>query len=143
MPYRRLMAGVDFTRETEKVCERATELAQLYQARLDLIHVVEPIIVEPAYDVLPALPAGFDSQMQAQARKELIKLGDRFGVPPDRCWLEVGSTKTSIVRRAEQEEIDLIVLGSHSRHGVALLLGSTANAVLHGAPCDVLAVRVG
>ena len=38
---------------------------------------------------------------------------------------------------------DLIVVGSHGRHGLALLLGSTANGVLHGATCDVLAVRVG
>ena len=38
---------------------------------------------------------------------------------------------------------DLIVVGSHGRHGLALLLGSTASGVLHGAPCDVLAVRVG
>jgi universal stress protein A len=142
MPYRHLMAAVDFARDTEQVCERAAELARLFQARLDLVHVVEPIIVEPAYDVLPALPAGFDAQMQARARKELVKIGDRYGIPPERCWLEVGSTKTSILRRAEQEDIDLIVLGSHGRHGVALLLGSTANAVLHGSPCDVLAVRV-
>ena len=35
-----------------------------------------------------------------------------------------------------------LVVGSHGRHGLALLLGSTANAVLHGAPCDVLAVRI-
>ena len=141
-PYRHLMAAVDFASDTEQVCERAAELARMYQAGLSLIHVVEPIIVEPAYDVLPALPAGFDAQMQSQARKELVKIGDRYGVPPERCWLEVGSTKTRILRRAEEERIDLIVLGSHGRHGVALLLGSTANAIPHGAPCDVLAVRI-
>ena len=38
---------------------------------------------------------------------------------------------------------DLIVVGSHGRYGLALLMGSTANGVLHGATCDVLAVRVG
>ncbi len=43
---------------------------------------------------------------------------------------------------AKQDNIDLIVVGSHGRHGLALLLGSTANGVLHGANCDVLAVRV-
>ena len=40
-------------------------------------------------------------------------------------------------------ETDLIVVGSHGRYGLALLMGSTANGVLHGATCDVLAVRVG
>ena len=44
--------------------------------------------------------------------------------------------------RAALEACDLIVVGSHGRHGLALLLGSTANDVLHGAPCDVLAVHL-
>jgi universal stress protein A len=47
-----------------------------------------------------------------------------------------------IVSIAEREQVDLIVLGSHGRHGLALLLGSTANSVLHNASCDVMAVRL-
>ncbi len=39
-------------------------------------------------------------------------------------------------------DFDLIIIGTHGQHGIALLLGSTANAVLHGVSCDVLAVRV-
>ncbi len=39
-------------------------------------------------------------------------------------------------------DADLIVLGTHGRHGLGLILGSTANGVLHGASCDVLAVRI-
>jgi universal stress protein A len=38
--------------------------------------------------------------------------------------------------------MDLIIIGSHGRHGIRILLGSTANAILHSAKCDVLAVRV-
>jgi universal stress protein A len=53
-----------------------------------------------------------------------------------------GNTRREILRVAEENGVDLIVLGSHGRQGIQLLLGSTANAVLHGAPCDVLAVRV-
>ncbi|BBI62758.1 hypothetical protein HSBAA_40640 [Vreelandella sulfidaeris] len=50
---------------------------------------------------------------------------------------------TEIHRFAEEHGVDLIVVGSHGRHGFALLLGSTSTGVLHGAQCDVLAVRVG
>ena len=46
-------------------------------------------------------------------------------------------------KTAREQGADLIIVGSHGRHGLALLLGSTANGVLHGASCDVLAVRVG
>ncbi len=55
----------------------------------------------------------------------------------------VGRPGSEIRRQAEENDADLIVIGSHGRHGIQLLLGSTANSVLHGAACDVLAVRIG
>jgi universal stress protein A len=54
----------------------------------------------------------------------------------------MGSPKLEIVRVAEENNVDLIIVGSHGKHGIALLLGSTANGVLHHAKCDVLAVRI-
>jgi universal stress protein A len=56
--------------------------------------------------------------------------------------VEIGTPKREIVRVAAEQKAELIVLGSHGRHGLQLLLGSTANGVLHQATCDVLAVRV-
>jgi len=76
------------------------------------------------------------------AEKRLQDLADKFGLHNDARFVLQGSTKREILNIAEDEAIDLIVIGSHGREGLQLLLGSTANAVLHGAPCDVLAVRV-
>lgn len=56
--------------------------------------------------------------------------------------VEFGRPADLIIDIAEREMIDLIILGSHGKHGVALLLGSTADGVLHHAQCDVLAVRI-
>jgi universal stress protein A len=56
--------------------------------------------------------------------------------------LEIGGTGHTILRLAEALGIDLILVGSHGRHGLASLLGSTARTVLNGAKCDVLAVRI-
>jgi Universal stress protein UspA and related nucleotide-binding proteins len=78
----------------------------------------------------------------ATAKKNLTKLGEKLVVTEDRRWLEMGSPKTEIVRVANENKVDLIIVGSHGRHGLALLLGSTANGVLHHATCDVLAVRL-
>jgi len=47
-----------------------------------------------------------------------------------------------ITRYADDKQADLIVIGSHGRHGLQRLLGSTATPVLHNAKCDVLAVRI-
>ena len=55
----------------------------------------------------------------------------------------LGRPEVEIHTKAEEIGADLIVVGSHGRYGLALLMGSTANGVLHGATCDVLAVRVG
>ena len=55
----------------------------------------------------------------------------------------MGRPEVEIHAKGEELGADLIVVGSHGRYGLALLMGSTANGVLHGATCDVLAVRVG
>ncbi|SCZ68438.1 universal stress protein [Thiohalomonas denitrificans] len=140
--YRKILLAVDFTDEADRVCERALSLANLYDAELYLVHVIEPLIIDPAYDILPALPAGFEKELADNARERLREIGHRLGIPENRQAVKLGSTKAGIIGQAEELGCDLIVLGSHGRHGPALLLGSTANAVLHSASCDVLAVRI-
>jgi universal stress protein A len=54
----------------------------------------------------------------------------------------MGNTKAEILRVAEEEGADLIVLGSRERHGLAILVNLTEDTVLHAAHCDVLAVRL-
>jgi len=80
--------------------------------------------------------------LMAGAKLRLAKLAEKLAVTEDRLWLEMGSPKSEIIRVAEENKVDLIVVGSHGRHGLGLLLGSTANGVLHHAACDVLAVRL-
>ena len=81
-------------------------------------------------------------EMIAAAKNKLSDLAKKLGVEQDRLWVELGSPKLEITRIAEENQVDLIVVGSHGRHGFALLLGSTANGILHHAKCDVLAVRL-
>lgn len=82
-------------------------------------------------------------QIHEQAKRHLGEFAKRHGLPAERGHLIFGRPDSEIHRLADELEADLIVVGSHGRHGLALLLGSTANGVLHGATCDVLAVRVG
>jgi universal stress protein A len=91
-----------------------------------------------------ALPDDFDLERELLdvAGKQMDLLGTRLGVPQVDCHIESGGTGRTILRIAEEISADLIVLGSHGRHGLAILLGSTARTVLNDAPCDVLAVRI-
>jgi len=71
-----------------------------------------------------------------------MQIGEQLDVDQSNRWLVWGTPKQEIAQLAETEQVDLIVVGSHGRHGLALLLGSTANSVLHYARCDVMAVRL-
>ena len=72
-----------------------------------------------------------------------MTFSSEIGIQEHRRHLVFGRPESEIHRLANEQNADVIVVGSHGRHGIALLLGSTANGVLHGATCDVLAVRVG
>ena len=81
-------------------------------------------------------------QLDEHAKKRLTEIASPQVSAEDQHVL-VGMPDTEIHRFAQENAVDLIVVGSHGRHGFALLLGSTSTGVLHGAQCDVLAVRVG
>ncbi|KAF3977753.1 MAG: universal stress protein [Methylococcales symbiont of Iophon sp. n. MRB-2018] len=78
----------------------------------------------------------------ADRAKQLAKMAADSDILETKQYMELGSPKRKIVSIAKQQNVDLLVVGSHGRHGLALLLASTANAVLHHAACDVLAVRL-
>ena len=140
--YKHILLAVDFSEHGKEVSSKALEMAARNQAQLSLVHVVENLpITDAAYGPIP-----FDVDLTQEwldaSKQRLEKIGNDLNVPKERQWLEMGSAKLEIVRIAEENNVDLIMIGSHGRHGLALLLGSTANGVLHHAKCDVLAVRL-
>jgi universal stress protein A len=143
--YQHVLFATDFSEDALRVGERAREIARKCGARLSLIHVVEDVNISlgGGYELLPVLPDLPDEALLQEARTALGELAQRLDVTDASLWVvNAISTKEGILGAAKDHPVDLIVVGSHGRHGLALLLGSTANAVLHGAPCDVLAVRI-
>ncbi len=137
--YKRVLFATDFDEVGVLAAHKAKKIADENGADLILVHVVEPI---PAY-AYPGF-AGFaevEMSIREQAEKELKELAEKLKVDEKHCFIEFGSTKNEILRVAEERKIDLIVTGSHGKHGLSLLLGSTANSILHNAQCDVLIVR--
>lgn len=141
--YRHILLAADFSDSGPIVAERTLELARHYQSRLTLLHVVESFpIVDSTYGPIMPFEIDLTEQMVSVAKTRIAALGEELDVPEEQRLVEVGSAKVEIVRIAEELGVDLIVLGSHGRHGVGLLLGSTASSVIHHANCDVLAVRL-
>lgn len=140
--YKHILLAADFD-QVETIANKAKALGDTYHAVLSLIHVVDNMpIPDPSYGMDAALDIDLTGEMIAAAKNKLAVLAQKLGVADDRLWVELGSPKLEITRIAEENNVDLIVVGSHGRHGLALLLGSTSNGVLHHAKCDVLAVRL-
>ncbi|MCP4995534.1 MAG: universal stress protein [Gammaproteobacteria bacterium] len=140
--YQHILLAADFSKENSIVVDRAIEMARQNDAKLSLIHVVE--YIGTLYTGEIPLPDDLDleEQLLEQAQERLQKLASDHQITESRRFVELGTPKQEIMRIAEEQQVDLIIIGSHGRHGLQLLLGSTANAVLHVAKCDVLAVRV-
>ncbi len=141
--YQHVLLAVDYSEQGVYVAEKARSLANLYQAKLSIIHVLDNIpMPDTNYGtVIPLNQDSSDELLEAEKSK-LMQLGAQLAVDLANRWLLWGVPKQEIIHIAEQEQVDLIVVGSHGRHGLALLLGSTANSVLHYAKCDVMAIRL-
>ncbi|RMT56937.1 Universal stress protein, partial [Pseudomonas coronafaciens pv. atropurpurea] len=120
----------------------ASMLANASDAKFSVVHIVEPIAMAFGGDV-PMDLSQLQQQQIDQAKEKLEKLKLKYPqIKDNQSYLVSGQPRQEIHRLAKSQGCDLIVVGSHGRHGLALLLGSTANDVLHGAPCDVLAVSL-
>jgi universal stress protein A len=140
--YRRILLVVDLTEDSLELGRRAAALASTLGADLELLHVVEFVPIEPMGETLmPAVP--IEAELLERARARLASLGAQLGLPAANCRVESGNVKSEIVRVARERHSDLIMLGSRERHGLSILVNLTEDTVLHAAPCDVLALRVG
>ncbi len=141
--YKHILLAVDFYEQVDVIVNKAQLLATQNQAKLSIIHIVDSLpVVDSSYGTEMPFNMDLTTELVAQAKERIAKIAQRLKIPSERTWIEIGSVSYEIVRVAEENAVDLIVIGSHGRHGLALLLGSTANSVLHHARCDVLAVRL-
>ncbi len=140
--YKHILAAVDLSDESGLVIERAADLAKLSDAKLSVCHIIEPINFAYGGDIPMDLTA-IQDQLYARAQTKLAELAKTFEIHEENLLVLVGMPQSEIHRITKEQSVDLVILGSHGRHGLSLLFGSTPNSVLHGSTCDVLAVRVG
>ena len=141
--YQHILLAVDFSEHGNHAARKARHLATLFHAKLSIIHVLDNIpMPDTGYGTAIALDEYSTYELLEAEKSKLRQIGDQLNVNPAHQWMVWGVPGQEIVRIAEQEHIDLIVVGSHGRHGLALLLGSTASSVLHHAKCDVMAIRL-
>ncbi|MDH5553061.1 MAG: universal stress protein [Nitrosomonas sp.] len=141
--YNHILLTIDFSEDDELVATKAKDLANKLNAELSIIHILDDIpMPDTPYGTVIPLDKDSSYPMLEAEKTQLKQMADHLSITPTNRWLVWGEPKQEIALFAEREKIDLIIVGSHGRHGIALLLGSTANGVLHHAKCDVLAVRL-
>lgn len=140
--YQHILLATDFSPASKQAAIRAQHLAEKHAARLTFLHVFEELIIyseffEPTLTDLTTL----DNERKKHATEQLQKLADASGQHDVVIEVQQGHPKQIIQEFSREHDVDLIVLGSHGGSGITRLLGSTANRVLHDAPCDVLIVK--
>lgn len=139
--YQHVLVGLDLSPESRQVMRRVEELLATSDARISLIHVQEPLSFAYGGDI-PMDLGQLQVNLEARARERLLALAAESSLRKVQCHILIGQPAHEMHRFAREQGVDLAVVGSYGRHGLALVFGSTANGVLHGATCDVLAVRI-
>jgi universal stress protein A len=134
--YQHILLASDLSAENQDTLKKTKQLLDLFPAKLSIMHAVEPILNYGYVGI-----TDIEQQLVDDAKKALAKIGKQLGVAPEDQWIAVGPSKREILSMAEELKVDLLILGSHSEHSFANLLGSTTNGVLHHAHCDVLTIR--
>ena len=143
--YRSIAVAIDLSSESGIIIQRALDVAS-GSTKIHLVYVQEPM--DSVYmGVVPYGPVfvgmnEVEENLKSELRNKLDTLGEKYGIPPSGRHFLSGSPAKEIHRFTDENDVELVVLGTHGQKGVQLLLGATANSVLHGSNCDVLAVRI-
>jgi universal stress protein A len=137
--YKKILVALDVYATEGLVLKKALKIANK-PVDISLIHVTLPHVYFEPYGA--SFGGDFVSEIRQEAEQRIKKIAQTHAIPDSQVYVKVGSPADEIHATAKEIKADLIVMGTHGKKGLKLLLGSTANGVLHGVKCDVLAVKV-
>ena len=140
MPAHHFLVPIDFSPDADYALEYAMGLARILQAKLTLLHVIEPLIGS-----VEAMPSTFLQDLEDKITEAMLPYHERVTAAGLACDYTIvpGVPFQVIIDTARTAHIDLIIMGTHGRTGLRhVLLGSVAERVIRLAPCPVLVVRL-
>ena len=143
--FHHIVVAIDLRKESKKVIKKAQSVLE-DGGVIELLYVAEPIDAGlwagAPFGAVVVNTEDLEQEALKAKKKRLKELGKHFNISESKQHIEVGKPSRVIKKFASDHQCDLIVIGTHGQNGWELLLGSTANGVLHGAPCDVLSVQM-
>ena len=137
-PPKNILCTTDFSPQGDRALPWATHLAKVFQAKLHLVHVVEPLL-GPLFEFsytqnLPIV----EEELQYQAQKKLNKLAKEMEGIAVTAHIPQGNSTQEILRLAKEIPADIIVIGAQGHSAFArFTLGSTTENILRQATCPV------
>ena len=143
--YKKILVALDFHNDNSEIIVKGMEMAEDNVAEIFLIHVNEPLGIAYMTDGMSCSDqvVSLALSIGKESKEQMTRLGNELKLHSDHCIVKEGRPAAEIHAVCKEKDIDLVVMGTHGQSGLQLLLGSTANSVLHGSVCEVLAVRVG
>ncbi len=146
--FAKILAPTDFSDDSKNALAYAIELAQKFGSEIIVEHVDQPLSPVMIGDLSPGLDMSTVNRIAEEQRLMALKELDQeiarlreAGIKA-RSLMRVGAPFLEIVNAAQSEGVDLIVMGTHGRTGLAhVLMGSVAGRVVNKAHCPVLTVR--
>lgn len=141
---KKILVPIDFSEHSKSALRYAVNFAKIFQSKLHLIYVLEPVIYPADFSMGQIAFPSMDVELDSRAKEELDKLAEReigSQIPYDTI-VKTGKPFIEINETAADLNIDLIIIASHGESGVEqILFGSTAEKVVRKAPCPVLSLR--
>jgi len=144
MSMKKIACCVDFSENSRAAFERALELAEKFQSKLYILHVLPPVFNPVLPDSEYVFPEQSKDVLIIKVEERLKhEFGSSVGEAIESSIVILdGHISSEIIRFLREQDIDLVVLGSYGASGMGLVLfGSVANRVSHKAPCSVMIVR--
>ncbi len=137
--YKSILCAVDLSDNSNAVLEAALEFTTA--GHIALLHVCEHPITGYG-EATGGNHQVTESQIRQEVFPKLKNLLGKYGIDANQLHIRFGGLADQVAQYATEAGCDLILVGSHEKHGLKTLLGSTSGQVVKAAPCDVLAVRV-
>jgi len=145
MEIKKILFPTDFLEGSSDALPYAIDLAKRYGAKLYILHVIQDVTQATGWYVPHVSVEELYKDMEESARKELDRIfaEELRGFKNYENLIIRGTPANEILHFCEENNIDLIVMGTHGRKGLdRLIFGSTAEKVVKSARCPVLTVRI-
>jgi universal stress protein A len=141
--FKKIVSPVDFSEFTDDIVAYAVDIATKYGAELHLLHVIPNLNYFTPYEsfLTPENLVSIESNIEKEVAKDFDKTTKGISIPISKV-IKTGVTFVEIIDYIKENEIDLVVMGTHGRSGIEhILIGSVAEKVVRKSPCPVLTVR--